>query len=137
MPEFVTTRDAKPSDLSAIADIQAATPEASQWNPGDYLHHRCVVAECGGIVSGFLVARETTFGESEILNMAVQSNFRRRGIGRALLASVLQGEVFLEVRESNQVARALYETVGFRMAGRRRQYYSNPDEDAIVMRFHS
>ena len=124
-------------DLPAIERIQKAAPEASQWNPAEYLQHACVVTEAEGAVAGFLVTRETAPGETEILNIAVDPAMRKRGIGKLLLATVLTGEVFLEVRESNANARALYESAGFRMVGRRRGYYDRPPEDAIVMRFFS
>jgi len=137
MGSNITIRAATVEDLAAIAAIQQAAPEASQWKPEDYLGHRCIVAETAGEVTGFLVTRETAPGECEILNLAVDPRWRRLGIGRQLLDTVLQGEIFLEVRDSNGDARAFYENAGFRAVGRRRAYYSNPDEDAIVLRFYS
>lgn len=78
--------------------------------------------------------------EAEIADLAVAPESRRLGIGRALLARVLAelGEagartVYLEVRESNQAARALYEANGFGSVGRRRGYYRHPVEDALVL----
>jgi len=78
--------------------------------------------------------------EAEIADLAVAPESRRLGIGRALLERVLAelGEagartVYLEVRESNQAARALYEANGFGSAGRRRGYYRHPVEDALVL----
>lgn len=79
--------------------------------------------------------------EAEIADLAVAPESRRLGIGRALLERVLAvlGEVgaqtvYLEVRESNQAARTLYEAKGFESVGRRRGYYRNPAEDALVLR---
>jgi ribosomal-protein-alanine N-acetyltransferase len=79
--------------------------------------------------------------EAEIADLAVAPEARRRGVGRALLDRVLGelGEagartVFLEVRESNQAARTLYEMNGFESIGRRRGYYRQPVEDALVLR---
>ncbi len=137
MPVDVKMRVATLHDILQIAAIQAAAPEASQWNPSDYLQHTCIIGEVDGVVTGFLVTRETAPGETEILNMAVDPKMRHQGIGKKLFATALKGEVFLEVRESNSAARALYESAGFRVAGRRRAYYEGPTEDAIVMRFFS
>ncbi len=130
-------RTASEQDLPAIADIQSAAPEASHWNPRDYLTYECRVAEEGDAVIGFVVARRLADREWEILNLAVAPDARRRGIGRQLLADSLarhSGEFFLEVRESNIPARRFYEFFGFRAITKRLQYYSNPVEAAIVMK---
>jgi [ribosomal protein S18]-alanine N-acetyltransferase len=78
--------------------------------------------------------------ELHINNLAVLPDFRRSGIGSALLRYVLQhgaewGAVraTLEVRQSNDAARVLYERFGFTVAGVRRAYYSKPVEDALVL----
>jgi ribosomal protein S18 acetylase RimI-like enzyme len=132
-------RAAKVEDLAAIAEIQALSPEAAQWEPASYLHYDCLVA-IEFPVLGFLVTRETAPGEREILNLAVDPSRRRRGVARALLRAELgrgKTQWFLEVRESNQSAIKLYEDAGFRVAGRRESYYRNPPETAIVMKFDS
>ena len=79
--------------------------------------------------------------EAEIADLAVAPEARRLGIGRALLERVLAEvgaagaqTVFLEVRESNQAARMLYESKGFESIGRRRGYYRHPVEDALVLK---
>jgi [ribosomal protein S18]-alanine N-acetyltransferase len=78
--------------------------------------------------------------EAELLDMAVLPWFRRRGLGRALLAHArrrLQREgvthCHLEVRSSNRAARELYLAHGFRVAGTRRPYYRDPSADAVLM----
>jgi len=78
--------------------------------------------------------------EVQINNIAVHPDFKRMGIGEAILGDVIQearGEgahyVSLEVRPSNTAARGLYAKLGFELIGIRRNYYSNPDEDAIVL----
>ncbi len=80
-------------------------------------------------------------GTGEVLNLAVAPAWRRRGVARALLDQGLEvlsargaGEVFLEVRVSNQAAQALYVAAGFRPTGMRADYYRNPREDALVLR---
>lgn len=136
----VEIRPAARADLDAIAAIQRASPEASQWTPESYLDHDCVVAVAAGAVRGFLVARVTAPGEREILNVAVEPSARREGIGRLLLETVLfrgRGAWFLEVRESNAAAISLYKSLGFTPSGRREGYYHDPPGAAIVMRVFS
>jgi ribosomal-protein-alanine N-acetyltransferase len=133
-------RTATLEDLAAIAAIQAASPQASQWDPGSYLEHDCAVAVEQGRVTGFLVSRRVAPDERDILNVAVDPAQRRKGIARALLASELArgtGRWFLEVRASNTAALRLYETAGFQVCGRRPGYYQEPAEEGIVMRFFS
>ena len=79
-------------------------------------------------------------GELEILNLAVEPESRRRGLGRRLLLLALQAgrkmgmqKALLEVREHNVAALALYRACGFAEAGRRRRYYADTGEDALVL----
>ena len=79
--------------------------------------------------------------EAEIANLAVAPTARGRGIGAALLDVALSEAdargavaVYLEVRESNVAAKALYASRGFAAVGRRRRYYQRPVEDALVLR---
>jgi ribosomal-protein-alanine N-acetyltransferase len=97
-----------------------------------------VAQNARGIV-GYLIGREVA-GTGEVLNLAVAPDSRRRGVARALLRAGLARlrkrrvqEVFLEVRESNQSAQALYLSYGFRPVGQRTAYYRNPKEDALVL----
>lgn len=90
-------------------------------------------------IAGYIVARETA-GELHINNVAVRESYRRRGIGRALLGSVIAEAsrlnvttAFLEVRSENLAAQKLYEECGFKAIARRSRYYSDPIEDAVVM----
>lgn len=80
------------------------------------------------------------FDELRLMNLAVRPDSRRRGIASHLVRhavedGITQGttRVLLEVRASNHLAQKLYQTLGFRQYGRRRSYYTNPDEDAILM----
>lgn len=133
----MTIRHARPDDAAAIAHIQSESPEASQWDPAGY---DVTVAELDGRVVGFLVTREVAAGEIEILNLGVAPSQRRAGIARALVEPLLKRvpcDVFLEVRESNSTAREFYQTLGFQELSRRQNYYENPPEAAIVMKFHS
>jgi len=135
-------------DLPHIAAIQAAAAEAAQWRLEDYLKYDLRVCIEDGAVVGFAVARDIASGECELLNLAVDQNFRRRGIGKFLLESLLKSRtktsetgagvcVFLEVRESNKIARAFYKQFGFHEVSMRSKYYDRPAESAIVMKFHS
>ena len=98
----------------------------------------CIAALRDGEMLGYLIcSRYDTVWH--IMNVAVDPVRRRRGIATALLADLLrrldgQGARFTrEVRESNTGAIALYERFGFRAAGRRRRYYQDNGEDAVVM----
>jgi ribosomal-protein-alanine N-acetyltransferase len=90
-------------------------------------------------IAGYIVARESA-GELHINNVAVREQYRRRGIGGALLGRIMEVArrlkvqvAFLEVRSGNQAAQALYEKTGFKAIARRADYYSEPPEDAVVM----
>jgi ribosomal-protein-alanine N-acetyltransferase len=92
------------------------------------------------VVLGFCVYRVAA-DEMHVDNMAIDPGQRRRGLARQLLQAALRRAsslgartAWLEVRESNQAARRLYEGEGFRRAGRRRDYYQEPDEDALLLR---
>jgi ribosomal-protein-alanine N-acetyltransferase len=129
-----------PEDLAEIAAIQAASPEAPAWNAADYLQYDFLVAVCGTQVVGFLAFRTVAASEREILNLAVAPGSRRQGVARELGKSLLEGfsgSIYLEVREANQAARNLYNSLGFQELSRRTRYYSSPPEAAIVMKFHS
>lgn len=140
LPVRIQIRTANASDLDRIRAIQATAPEASQWQPNDYLTFDCQVAWMDGQVTGFVVSRRVAEGEREVLNVAVHPDFRRLGIASALLRHEMArctGAHFLEVRESNSAARRLYEHLGFEMVGTRPGYYENPNEPGIVMRIYS
>jgi ribosomal-protein-alanine N-acetyltransferase len=76
--------------------------------------------------------------EGYILNVAVLPEYRRKGIGEALVRYVITGFgdlafVTLEVRPSNTAAVALYQKLGFERVGERKNYYRNPDENALLL----
>jgi ribosomal-protein-alanine N-acetyltransferase len=98
------------------------------------------VAEDQGGLLGY-AACWTVIDQSELGNVAVAPEARGRGAGGALVDTVVERvkergarECFLEVRESNLVAQAIYRERGFVVVGRRRSYYAQPTEDALVMR---
>jgi [ribosomal protein S18]-alanine N-acetyltransferase len=139
-------------DLDSVLVMAAESVEAPHWNRRDYEQillaapsdpiRRCgLVAESGGKLVGFAVARwvrpETT---ADVEGLFVQPEYRRQGIGNSLLgackawaAEAGASTVRLEVRASNTAAHALYRRHGFSPAGVRRAYYSAPVEDALLL----
>ena len=99
-----------------------------------------LVAEEDGYVAGY-IGSQTVCEESDMMNVAVHPDFRRRGIGEALVKA-LETELrargshclTLEVRASNAPAIALYEKLGFSQVGLRKNYYRDPKEDALILR---
>lgn len=126
--------------------LASDSPEAAQWSKADYEKifsslspkRHCLVAEENGAAVGFIVARELG-AEWEIENIAIESVARKQGIGHELMTEILSlachggaESVWLEVRESNEAARRLYKRCGFKSNGRRRNYYRDPEEDALL-----
>lgn len=127
-------RPMRTDDIPAVSAIQNGNPQAAHWNPQDYLARESYVAETGSEVAGFLVLLPLGPDEAEVLNIAVDPVFKRRGAGRALLAQAGGRTLHLEVRASNTDAIAFYQALGFSESGRRRAYYREPVEDAVLMR---
>ena len=150
-------RAATSDDIPRLIEVERASSGAAHWSEQ---HYRAAIdAESGGperlvlvaeisspaqgsenVLAGFSVARRLS-PEWELENIVVAPDVRRQGIAAQLLEALLlraretnSESVFLEVRESNAPARALYENAGFRMTGRRQGYYSTPAEDAILYR---
>lgn len=138
-------RPARQADIAALGRIERAC-FADPWTErslGEAIRSGqgiSLVAVDGEEVAGYLLATHAG-GSGEILNLAVAPGGRRQGVGRALLDRALEHlagaeaqQVFLEVRESNGAALALYQGRGFRIVGTRRGYYRLPEEDALVLR---
>jgi len=141
----VTIRSAGLDDVAALLAIEQEAASAAHWAREQYdrLVESGIVlaAEEAGNVSGFVCAKPVA-GDWEIENMVVAKQGRRRGIGGGLLDELLRrvrnnggATVWLEVRESNQPARRLYAKHGFRETARRRRYYRDPVEDAVLYEF--
>ena len=147
----VTIRSATLADIPAILALQRQSPTSAQWTEAQY---RDFVSP-DGRQRLMLAAEATTSGplgllvahhigtEWELENIVVAASSRCGGIGRRLVTALIERAkqsnsetVFLEVRDSNVAARALYEKCGFRQTGRRKSYYSNPLEDAILYRLN-
>ena len=91
-------------------------------------------------LAGYIGGR-TIAGETEIFNVAVSPEFRRKGIAKALIEKFIgtvrekkTDVIYLEVRASNLAAISLYEKAGFVFCGIRKDYYTNPKENALLMR---
>ncbi len=96
------------------------------------------IAYADGKPAGYM-SMQLAAGEGDIMRVAVLPEYRRLGIGRALLNECFLSNkpdaVFLDVRENNVPAIRLYESFGFEKIGIRKNYYSNPTENAIIMTF--
>ncbi len=146
---MIRVRDATDLDIPAMFALEQHAAEAAHWPEGEYHKavdreqkpERVVVVIEESEVLGFIVARVLR-DEWEIENVVVSQLARRRGLGCRLVGELMdrarvQGarSVFLEVRASNHAARGLYERWAFQPAGRRTAYYSDPVEDAVLLRF--
>ncbi|MBA2708903.1 MAG: ribosomal protein S18-alanine N-acetyltransferase [Gemmatimonadaceae bacterium] len=139
-------RPANAADIMAVAAIERLT-FSDPWSGREFtavlaLTHAIflVVADEGGDVAGYAVV-SCVADEAEVLNIAVSPTRQRSGLGGRLLDAAMDqaktrgaGKFFLEVRESNAAARALYASRGFKGISRRNGYYQNPAEDALVLR---
>ena len=87
------------------------------------------------------VGSQSVMDEADMMNVAVDPSCRRRGIARMLVESLARSladrnvkSLTLEVRSSNEPAKALYDQLGFEQVGKRPNYYRNPKEDALILR---
>lgn len=148
-------RPALIQDISAILKIEQQAEAAAHWTEEKYReifenetpapiaesqgsHRIVVVAEDEAGVQGFGIM-QLLHQECEVENLVVAPEMRRQGVGKRLLRTLIDQArkhgataVFLEVRDGNEAARALYTGVGFRESGRRKGYYHSPEEDAIL-----
>jgi len=137
-------RPADVRDLPAVHAIEA-TAFRDPWSPDQLA--ACLaddtlflVAYRARAILGYVILHVAA-DEAEVLNLAVDPAARGRGVGRALIRAGVSAAgargaraVYLEVRESNAVARHLYAGEGFAVVGRRAGYYRTPAEDAVVLR---
>lgn len=152
-PRAIVVRPAVESDIPTVSSIERDS-FADPWSVEsfhtslDRERMRFLVAESAeagtGVektpLVGYVIALLLS-GEAEIADIAVAPGARRRGIGGLLLDAMLAEAaaegvqtMYLEVRESNASARALYATRQFREVGRRKGYYHHPVEDALLLR---
>lgn len=137
-------RTMQESDLEAVTQIENSIfsipwsyksfADAANTPENVYL-----VCECTGEIAGYC-GMWTVLGEGNITNVAVKDSYRRQGVAEAMLKELEKRArmkdvtiFFLEVRQSNEAAKALYEKLGYRSIGVRKRFYERPVEDAIVM----
>jgi|SRR5579862_348073 len=136
-------------DLDQVLALERGVPEAPHWDRTVYenlftggtsvVRYGAFVAVSGNALAGFVVARQM-FEVCEIESIVVDEQFRREGLGNALLGAVATWaasdgaeRLQLEVRAGNLNAIRFYEKAGLRKEGLRRGYYRDPDEDAVLM----
>ena len=142
MIEFAEMQPRHVPQVAALEKICFADPWSEKSvaseleNPLSYW----LVAMDGEKLVGY-VGSQTVQGETDMMNVAVCPDYRRQGIAEglilALIAALKAREshcLTLEVRDSNDSARALYEKLGFSEIGRRKNYYRSPKEDALILR---
>jgi len=135
----------RPSDLDEVVAIERAA-FGMPWSRGAFLYEieqnrvaRCWVLREEETLVAYLCLWEIG-DELHVTNIAVHPELRRKGLARRLLGAILEDgrarrlrSVTLEVRPTNDEARTLYESFGFRVVGRRRGYYYDTGEDALIM----
>jgi len=145
VPEPVSIRAMRASDVSEVVYIENRSFRVP-WSERTFKsllrqpHAALFVAEADGQVAGYAAVWYVA-DEAELGDLAVHPDFRRRGIGALLLDRAIEESrsreirvLYLEVRAGNEDARRLYERSGFEVVTVRRGYYSDPVEDALVMR---
>ncbi|MEA4889680.1 MAG: ribosomal protein S18-alanine N-acetyltransferase [Clostridiaceae bacterium] len=141
-----SVRPATADDAAELAEIEQAC-FAIPWSFESLQHdlsanpaaHYWVIAAANGRLAGY-AAYWQVMDEAQITNIAVLPAYRRRGFGRRLMRQMMMQaasdhltHMVLEVRQSNQAARSLYESEGFLPVGLRRGYYADNGESAITM----
>jgi ribosomal-protein-alanine N-acetyltransferase len=135
----------KPEDVSSIARLEQicfSDPWSENSIAGELssrLSHWLVALEDGKLLG--YIGSQSVLGESDMMNVAVHPDHRRRGIAQMLIGQLMQDlkqrdnlHLSLEVRATNAPAITLYEKLGFETVGRRPNYYRHPKEDALILR---
>ncbi|HUA99832.1 MAG TPA: ribosomal protein S18-alanine N-acetyltransferase [Terracidiphilus sp.] len=138
-------------DLAQVLEMAGSLENVPRWPPAAWLaaldpaaklRRIALVAEraAGAEICGFAVSAVLP-PQAELETIAVSPELRRKGMGSRLIAALMEElrragirEMFLEVRDSNREAKALYRRLGFSESGRRARYYVDPIEDAILMK---
>ena len=137
-------RDATAEDIHAILEIELLS-FSDPWTEGMISAslddgYDFTVLLYGDTVIGYSILDRRVQGEAELHNIAITPAFRGKGASRLLMDKLIEDakkhgakSVFLEVRANNTSAKELYKKYGFTEIGKRRNYYKNPTEDAIIM----
>jgi [ribosomal protein S18]-alanine N-acetyltransferase len=138
------------ADLVQVLEIAAGLPDAPHWPQSAYIKaldpaaspRRIALVAVGSssAVSGFAAASLVP-PQAELETIAVAAEFQRQGLGRRLFDALVDElreagvrEVVLEVRAGNRTAHSFYRSLGFGEVGMRRAYYTEPVDDAVLMR---
>jgi ribosomal-protein-alanine N-acetyltransferase len=139
-------RPGAPEDIPSMIVLERQSPSAAHWSVDSYRQvfdqgiavRIVLVVDDEGSIRGFLIAR-TAGEECELENIIVASSSQRCGLGSKLIQELIAiarsqrtPGIFLEVRDSNVAARSLYEKCGFTISGRRKSYFTDPAEDAVL-----
>jgi ribosomal-protein-alanine N-acetyltransferase len=138
----MTIRQMAFGDLSRVMKIERAS-FPSPWSTAMFVLEMsrsksvCLAAEVDGRLAGYVICSCLDL-DWHLMSIAVAPEQRRAGIGAGLVGALLEAlaedaRLTLEVRPSNAAAIALYERFGFMVAGRRRGYYADTGEDALIM----
>lgn len=140
--EYVLMTDAHVSQVAQLEKLSFSMPWSENAISGEITNPLSlwIVALDGQHVVGY-VGSQAVMGEADMMNLAVQPEYRRKGIGEGLVVHLIErlaektvNSLTLEVRASNYAAIALYEKLGFAQVGRRPNYYSAPKEDALILK---
>ena len=140
----MTIRKMGPEHVEQIAELEKLC-FSDPWSENSIASELCnplslwLVAEAAGTVVGY-VGSQTVMDETDMMNIAVHPDYRRRGIAAGLISELVnrlkaRGShiLRLEVRQSNAPAITLYERLGFKQLGLRKNYYRNPKENALIL----
>lgn len=140
MMQNLNIRAMTEQDISAVAMLEREN-FSNPWTHEMLLEELALscaqyfVAEVDGSVIGY-AGMQIILDEGYVTNIAVSNAFRRKGVASALITRLLEAPLSflsLEVRKSNAPAIALYQKFGFTECGLRRNYYTNPTEDALIL----
>jgi ribosomal-protein-alanine N-acetyltransferase len=145
-PKTFDIREAESKDAAAIAEIETLC-FSPPWSLEDFLYemeenelaHYLVCFDGSRLIA--YAGLWAVLNEGHITNVATHPDFRGRGAGTALAGALIErarrlwglSDFTLEVRASNTAAIRLYQNAGFREEGRRRRYYTHPEEEAVIM----
>lgn len=144
--EQIVIRPMEEDDIPSLVDIEKECfsmpwSEKSFKDSYELAYAHFLVAQAGENVAGY-VGLYQVGGEADITNVAVSSIYRRKGIGKSLLREIISysqkqniSVITLEVRATNDGAIALYEQMGFKKIGIRKNFYEKPVEDAIIYQY--
>ena len=143
---MITIKRMTNAHVSHVAELETLCFGSAAWSEKSITSELSnelalwLVAEEEDCVLGY-VGSQTVFPETDMMNIAVHPDYRRRGIAEQLVVRLVEElkargnhSLMLEVRVSNEPARKLYEKLGFQQVGLRKNYYRNPKEDACILR---